>query len=204
MQKIRQNSYGFGAVEAVLILVIIGMIGFVGAYVALAKKNTENTLHGTYIKTVDPYYGWKTYTNTTYGFSYKYPATWTVSNIDVPDPTGNAPQKEFTTGLKLASASGNAVNFEVISSDMTTASAWIDIYYGRTSIDNIVKTPGPFKGRTANEYQVTVGGNKTISYVFSVGSKTYVFSSTNETQNIKAMPTYWAIFNKVYESLRIN
>jgi cytoskeletal protein RodZ len=54
MGNIQKNQTGFGAIEAVLILVIVGMIGFVGWYVLNAQKNTDKDLSVTNTTSVAP------------------------------------------------------------------------------------------------------------------------------------------------------
>lgn len=44
MGKILKNQKGFGAVEALLILVILGIVGFTGYFVWHAKQNTDKSL----------------------------------------------------------------------------------------------------------------------------------------------------------------
>ena len=44
MTKLRQNQHGFSGVEAVLLLVVVGIIGFTGVYVWHAKNSADKTL----------------------------------------------------------------------------------------------------------------------------------------------------------------
>lgn len=44
MGKVKHNQSGFGAIEALLIAVIVGIIGFTGWYVWNSKQLTDNTL----------------------------------------------------------------------------------------------------------------------------------------------------------------
>lgn len=76
-------------VESVLILVIAGLIGGTGYYVWHTKQQTDkslnnsqdisaNTQHTSTSKITTPD-STKTYTNTKYGFSFKYPTAWKLS-----------------------------------------------------------------------------------------------------------------------------
>ncbi len=99
MGKRTMNQKGFGAIEAVLIFVIIGIIGGASWYVVKANKNVDKTnaqtasnssttpskttkkMTPTALTQVqtgkDPYAGWKTYTSVlNSGLSFKYPADW--------------------------------------------------------------------------------------------------------------------------------
>jgi len=91
-----KNEKGFSAVEGLLILVTVGVIGFVGWYVWQSKNegnkatNTDNAASQTNKdkqaeeQAKDLYEGWKTYTNNDYAISFRYPADWTVEAESVP------------------------------------------------------------------------------------------------------------------------
>jgi predicted negative regulator of RcsB-dependent stress response len=94
----KKNEKGFSAVEGVLILVILALIGFVGWYVWHSKNNTDKSLNAAANTTIattakkqnttistttsDTYEGWKTYTDKSSTYSFKYPANWTVNFIN--------------------------------------------------------------------------------------------------------------------------
>lgn len=75
------DSKGFGVVEGLLIVVIIGLIGGVGYYVYSQNKDSSNDATSEATKPaqnepemVEGTENWKTETNEEFGFSYKYPA----------------------------------------------------------------------------------------------------------------------------------
>jgi type II secretory pathway pseudopilin PulG len=74
--KTKQN--GFSAVETILVLVIVGLLGFIGWYVwhnSSAKNvNASMSKPVTAKNTSDPYAGWQTYNDDHVNF--KYPADW--------------------------------------------------------------------------------------------------------------------------------
>lgn len=75
----KSNQKGFSAVELLLILVFIGVIGSVGWYVWQSKNNstsqiTSNT--NTDEKPKDPYEGWRTYESKLSGITFRYPSDW--------------------------------------------------------------------------------------------------------------------------------
>lgn len=83
-------------IEGILILVIVGLLGGTGWYVWHSKNNADksaknaeaaNSSTSTSSKkqtstttTADPYAGWKTYTSSMEGFTFKYPNTWTLKD----------------------------------------------------------------------------------------------------------------------------
>lgn len=94
MGKISKNQNGFSAVEAVLILVILGIVGFTGYFVWHAKQNTDKSLASNNsttpiikkktpasIQSADPYAGWSGCSDTSEGLSFKYPSAWTTTGL---------------------------------------------------------------------------------------------------------------------------
>ena len=90
MGKLQNNEKGFGAVEGILVLVIVVIIGAVGWFVWHNHNKTTpasttspvatTTPTTTTPKTVDPYAGWKSYTLKYEKLTLKYPSSWTVSD----------------------------------------------------------------------------------------------------------------------------
>lgn len=85
MGKLKKNEQGFSAIEIVLTIVVIALIGVVGwtlyknhhkTTTLLAKTTTTKT-----VATVNPYAGWKTGMLQYEKLTYKYPSNWTVQNI---------------------------------------------------------------------------------------------------------------------------
>lgn len=100
----KENQKGFGVVEGLLILVIVGLIGFTGWYVWHIKQNTDKinnkaaavaastaaqSTKKTATTTTNPYAGWNTATIKYEQISYKYPSTWTLSDSSTPSPKGS-------------------------------------------------------------------------------------------------------------------
>jgi hypothetical protein len=95
-----QSSHVGHIAFVILAFIIGGVIGYaVGQDWELAKNTEDNaavsdvastskstatststSAASTSTTTADPTAGWKTYTNSTYGFSFKYPSSWTGSN----------------------------------------------------------------------------------------------------------------------------
>jgi type II secretory pathway pseudopilin PulG len=90
-----KNQKGFSAVEALLLLVIVGMLGGVGWYVWHAQKQADKTYSQTANSSAvsskkvsnktspaatDPYAGWKNFTTQNVKVGFEYPASWTVKD----------------------------------------------------------------------------------------------------------------------------
>jgi len=74
----------------VLVLTVLGLLGFVFWQNFIQKKDTAATTNvstttkttTTTATTVDAYSGWGTYTNSTYGFTLRYPSDWTLGGTN--------------------------------------------------------------------------------------------------------------------------
>lgn len=92
-----KNQKGFGIVETLLILILVGLLGGVGWYVYDSNKKADDSLTNASNSTdaypgakknpaaSDVYKGWKTYDKN--GTYFRYPADWSV-NYDSENPTG--------------------------------------------------------------------------------------------------------------------
>ena len=82
--KLAKNQKGFGAVEALLLILIVLVASFAGYYVAhnhtqskpVASASTSASKQSATSTTADPYAGWQTYTDTIAGYSIKIPKDW--------------------------------------------------------------------------------------------------------------------------------
>ena len=100
MVKLKNNQYGFGAIEGLLVLVVIAIIGFTGWYVWHAKQTTDKNLtSGSSSAPVfnkvknNTYAGWKTYCDSATKDCFEYPQTWKLSSepkiAEVVGPSGS-------------------------------------------------------------------------------------------------------------------
>jgi hypothetical protein len=120
MKKIPKNQKGFTAVEGlliILILVVIGGVGYmvyhnnhktktVAASTTAAKTKTSSTKTAT-----NPYSGWKTYTGSQ--VSFQYPSSWTVSTNANPAVGVSVTSPIFTSssaGVSNSSGYGSTVS----------------------------------------------------------------------------------------------
>ncbi len=101
MKKLNNNESGFSAVEAILFILVIGIISFVGWYLYMVKHNANvsfnkstnaltgaNSLdkpNGTNTKPIqtsdaNSYNGWKTYSLKNDKLTFKYPSDWILKD----------------------------------------------------------------------------------------------------------------------------
>lgn len=92
MKKIKNNQLGFGAVESILIFIIIALVAGTGWYVWKQNKSSNNSGESasstpattepttTTSEKADPYEGWKTSTLKYEKISFKYPSNWTLAD----------------------------------------------------------------------------------------------------------------------------
>jgi len=150
------------------------------------------------------YAAWPVQSNNAYGLSYSYPTDWAPSGDVTNDPKTSATRQEFGTGLKLNTGTkdNNTVEIEVLDEPLQTAVAWYDQYYAQTPI-KVNKTTGTLKGKQSVQYDFVAPTYETKQYLFAVGSKTYLFSSINESLNVSTSANYWSNFDNTFTSLTI-
>lgn len=90
MGKLENNETGFGVVEIVMMIVILGLIGIVGWLVY--KNHHSSPTHAattlsakpittTKTTTPSPYAGWNTYTLKLEKITFHYPSSWKLKNM---------------------------------------------------------------------------------------------------------------------------
>jgi len=85
---------------------------------------------------------------------------------------------------------------------LQAAADWYDQYYAQTPI-KVNKTETPLKDRQSVQYDFVAPTYESKQYLLEVGSKTYVFSSVNESTNVSTSPSYWSDFDNTFTSLTI-
>jgi hypothetical protein len=93
MKKIRNNEAGFSAIELVLVIVVVALIGISGWLVyedhhkstttTTTTKSTGNTI------TSNLYAGWKSFCSSSGGLCFKYPSNWKLDSTSVISPSGD-------------------------------------------------------------------------------------------------------------------
>lgn len=194
------KHYGF-SISAVLLAVLIVTTLTVtsltvyqrsSAAVATPSQTTEQPAGSSAIQLV--------YNDAAYGLSYSYPADGTPSGGVPNNPKTSATRQEFGTDLRLNNS--NAVQIEVLDESLQTAEVWYDQYYAQTPI-KVSKTTDTLKGRQSVQYHFVAPTYETKQYLFAVGSKTYLFSSINESLNVSTSANYWSTFDNIFTSLTI-
>jgi hypothetical protein len=79
MSKKSKNEKGFTAVEGLLIILILVLIGVVGYMVYNNGHKSKAASVSSKVSTPNPYAGWKTYTASLEPISFKYPANWNIN-----------------------------------------------------------------------------------------------------------------------------
>lgn len=210
-----RDQSGFSVIEVLLVVLVVAALTVTGFMVYQRHKSTSSTSTAARNTTqtttnevqTDPYAGWTTYTNSTYGISFKYPPAWiTTGDITTNATTRSvsATKQEFSTGLKLTTDTkyNNTVDVEVLDENLNTTAVWYDNYYAEP-LSKVTKKSETLKGKQAVSYDVTNSGTDSKLYLFSVGSKTYTFGSINEELNVQYAPDYWTTFQRVFDSLTL-
>lgn len=108
MSKVHNDQQGFSAVEVLLVLVIVALVGAEGLFVyknqhkttttSVAATTAKSTLTPARTTTAptNPYASWTTYTSKLEKVSIKYPADWTViNNGDLPSIPNSTYKEEY-------------------------------------------------------------------------------------------------------------
>ena len=117
----QKSQSGFAHLVLVIILIValLGTLGFVYWQNYMQPKVSDTSQKTPVVKkdnsevipiaktpaVVDPMADWKTYTNAKYGFSFKYPADWTVQ--ESPTANGNSFPSPVPNTLLVKSPSGD-------------------------------------------------------------------------------------------------
>ena len=216
-----ENQSGFGTTVILLVVLVIAALAVTGLVVyqhhkpsnaknSAATSTTQTSTKPQSTTTTQPAQanaGLTLYTNSQYGFSFYYPYTWRVEQGD-PASTVDAQYTELLMSLVDPSApttQNKTVYFEVSSRDLASKTTIFD-----GSIDSEgggsanYKQSLTLKGKQTVKY--TIPQSKTanrVIYFFSVGTKTYTVSTTNEDANIARNPDYMNQFNALVDSLTL-
>jgi hypothetical protein len=136
MNKLSKNQKGFTAVEGLLIILILVVIGGVGYMVYHNNHKTKPVAASTTTANTsisNPYSGWKSFCSTSGKLCLKYPTTWTfkqsLSESVVPEadvfksPTGQVEVKYFPNSA--LGPTGDTSTVHVLSVNDTNASGLV-------------------------------------------------------------------------------
>ena len=150
MDKLKNNQKGFTAIEillAIIILVLMGIVGYMvyhndhktkTAFVSTAgpKTSTRSTESST-TTTTNPYAGWKTYSGLS-PVTFKYPSNWTVSSGHA--AAGN---QAITVNAPARDINGTSYQFGLGMTVYSTTSQYIPSAYTVYSSSAIADTSFP-------------------------------------------------------------
>lgn len=85
MKKLKNNQKGFSALETILVLAIVVIIGVVGWMLYKGHNKASSTAFTVSTKTTNgvssnPYAGWRTYTLKDERVTFQYPSTWKLTD----------------------------------------------------------------------------------------------------------------------------
>lgn len=215
-----RNQKGFSLPHVLLILVGVVIIGLAGWRVYDAQKKTDESLRNASNanevvkqekkeepKEDKPYEGWKEYTNSEYGFSFKYPASLKLDEVLGKEPNPNSAigqisafNLRFDVNEKYAEAS----SLEILGKDMATIESWYDKYYAQSPSNSVTKSKITKSGKNGISYKVTNSGVDSLLFLYDMGPRTYTFWTVNESLNAQRSSTYLSDMEKVQNSLTFN
>lgn len=205
MCRMRKNEKGFGLVELILIIVVIGLIVAVGwlFFDRQKEKNNETTGNNVQQQVVknteiqeetkpDPTASWQTYTNDNGKFSFKYPPTWMFANNPEYCSEGlvlfgvkmeNGQSSAGKCGADGARAFGQmSVTWRTDRADLSLcglSDSWSVDTKDSTKVAGVpaVKTSGTY---IANDEDMggNAKGNKVVQYCFVANNSQYLASYT--------------------------
>ncbi len=165
-----KNQKGFGAIEAILILIIVAIIGFVGWYVwkqnqkpadkkiATTNQQTNTEENKEAKKPVDAYAGWLSCKDAGIGLTFKYPSDWSTESTTKDNPCG-------ITVPATASSDGAYVHLRSTGKDVATS---FKLFYSSASTGGTYNGVDPsYKGETILEVTAlnVPGASKPLSLV---------------------------------------
>jgi Tfp pilus assembly protein PilV len=215
----QKSQQGFSVLVLVVALLAATTLGFTGFYVwnknqDQDKKSTQNvtatnnakqqTSSNNSPQKEDAYAGWKSYSNSTYGISFKYPTQWKVEEGSFDSPA-SATRQEYAvnTSRDIEEKYNGSLNIEVLDEPYTKAAEWYDAAYAQSASNEVDKQFIKLKDKNTIKYVVANNGTKSIVYLFEVHNKTYSIESVNEWLNLEKDSSYWTLFNGVVDSLQI-
>ncbi|PJE65369.1 hypothetical protein COU91_02015 [Candidatus Saccharibacteria bacterium CG10_big_fil_rev_8_21_14_0_10_47_8] len=201
-KKKPKKQQGFTLVEGLLILVIVGVLGFVGWYVWHAKNNTEKTLQDTVqsqgtvskiakkpsstLQKTDPTADWTAYSDKAGNFSLKYPKSWvTATNPELCSEgilllgaNTASVGKCASEGFGQIAVTSNEGDY---SSDSNFSSGYVQVTKSSVTVDSVagVKESGIASGQEAGLGSLD-DGVKVVEYTFYTNGKTYKATYTQE------------------------
>jgi Tfp pilus assembly protein PilX len=200
MKKLEQK--GLGAVEGLLIIVILGLIAGVGWYVVQAKNKTVSNVNESnnstsakesaqekapeeYKRTATIPSDWKAYKNDKYKISFSYPSNWTISESLMNKKAGEDTQNVYSVNAteifiicykEAASAQTCATQINISNQPFSESLAQLRKYY--------TANHSPYK-----ETELKIDGHKIVEFRTEArdgfpAEKSYYLDANNYTYGL--------------------
>jgi hypothetical protein len=211
----QQGSITLILVAVLAVLLVIGA----GVFVWQRNKNdkqvnnsTPNSSHsskdgqpGDEQKVVDAYKDWQTYRSDMYGLNFRYPAEWRVEEVEgttEPASSSKPVTTRYAINLKLMEDTkyNGTASVEVLNQNIQQVAEWYEASLANPT--ETKKSTSQIEGKEAIQYASPSRTSSTV-HLFSVGQKTYLISSINESLNQDSDKDYWQKFQQFLDSVQI-
>jgi hypothetical protein len=190
VNKQKQSGFSHIMIFTVIVTVaLVGTLGFVYWQNFLQPKTTTKTnssasvASSTTPKVTDPYDGWKTYTDTTAGFSFRYPKEFTIFDGEKnPTWTDQAAPNHLTVNVSEVSQGADYADVSLSGSNTSDVVAAIN-GLGTFTVSGLPKADVTVKKIGSTNFMRIFPGLgegcfcKTISYITVVGDNFVEISS---------------------------
>lgn len=212
-----KSSLGFSALEALLILVIVGILGFTGWFVYHSQKvatKDYNSHPSTATTTAKPakstgqYAGWKSYTTKYERLSFKYPSNWKLVDQSNTDSTDVTPGQDSVTlisndSLEVTIGAG-AEDFDVGNSTVRILSATPLSILGRTNYLTFTSSDGAFGGTGTGGALITTKDALPSLTNFPISRNIHYTHATLSNPALQDMPTPFDLISLNYDDVNQN
>lgn len=187
----KKNQNGFNVLLVVLVLVIVGAIGFGGWYVweksrqamPSGGKSDQAASSG---QASDPTASWKTFASTSGKFALKYPASWVVNSCDndsvallgaTATEAGQC-DSEATAQIQVSSSTGD----ERQGWQLKPGPAYPDLVTATVSVNGVqaIRQTATLSSGSNNTAIGVPDGTKVTDYLIYVNGRTYLFAYNQE------------------------
>lgn len=207
----KQN--GLSAIWVILFVVLALILGAIGGYYYSKNKEGKTTTStvtptSTSTTTSDETASWKTYTNSKYGYSIKYPTNWAYREF---------PDTESGAGLRLTSTASDPAN-ELITIDINarpvSQKSQTFSEYVKTAASSSIQGYDSLVSNTPVKTDSGLTGYETTWKVTTLGSQTETISlpityfdaknSSNDTVMVTLIDSkYLEIYNKMIVTFQL-